>query len=142
MCSLRFENNLLTIEGVHFASISKKTPLSKLSFAFVSLALPLLTGTHMFDAQGTDIIVSAPILITHRYKCADIFHSVSTLLTVRQHFLWCANIFHSARTFLIVRRFFLVHRHFPQCTNFFNSAQPFSLQRQLFLQCTHLLIIC
>ncbi len=42
MCSLRFENNLLTIEGVRFASISKKTPLSKLSFALVSLALPLL----------------------------------------------------------------------------------------------------
>jgi hypothetical protein len=42
MCSLRFENNLLTIESVRFASISKKTPLSKLSFAFVSLALPLL----------------------------------------------------------------------------------------------------
>jgi hypothetical protein len=42
MCSLRFENNLLTIEDVRFASISKKTPLSKLSFAFVSLALPLL----------------------------------------------------------------------------------------------------
>jgi hypothetical protein len=43
MCSLRFENNLLTIEGVRFASISKKTPISKLSFAFVSLALPLLS---------------------------------------------------------------------------------------------------
>jgi hypothetical protein len=42
MCSLRFENNLLTFEGVRFASMSKKTPLSKLSFAFVSLALPLL----------------------------------------------------------------------------------------------------
>ncbi len=42
MCLLCFENNLLTIEGVRFASISKKTPLSKLSFAFVSLALPLL----------------------------------------------------------------------------------------------------
>jgi hypothetical protein len=42
MCSLRFENNLLTIEGVRFALISKKTSLSKLSLAFVSLALPLL----------------------------------------------------------------------------------------------------
>jgi hypothetical protein len=42
MCSLRFENNLLTIEGVRFASLAKKTPLSKLTFAFVSLALPLL----------------------------------------------------------------------------------------------------
>ncbi len=42
MCSLLFENNLLSSEGVRFASISKKTPLSKLSFAFVSLALPLL----------------------------------------------------------------------------------------------------
>jgi hypothetical protein len=42
MCSLCFENNFLTIEGVRFASISKKTPLSKLSGAFVSLALPLL----------------------------------------------------------------------------------------------------
>jgi hypothetical protein len=45
MCSLCFENNLLTIEGVRFASISKKTPLLKLSFAFVSLALPLLYCT-------------------------------------------------------------------------------------------------
>jgi hypothetical protein len=42
MCSLRLENNLLTIAGVRFVSISKKTPLSKPSFAFVSLALPLL----------------------------------------------------------------------------------------------------
>ncbi len=42
MCSLRFENNLPSSEGVRFASISKKTLLSKLSFAFVSLALPLL----------------------------------------------------------------------------------------------------
>ncbi len=42
MSSLRFENNLLTVEAVRFASISKKTPLSKLSFAFVLLALPLL----------------------------------------------------------------------------------------------------
>jgi hypothetical protein len=42
MCSLRFENNLLSSEGVRFASISKKTLISKLSFAFVSLALPLL----------------------------------------------------------------------------------------------------
>ena len=42
-----FRNNLLTIEGVRFASISKKTPLSKLSFAFVSLALPLLL--HIFE---------------------------------------------------------------------------------------------
>ncbi len=33
---------MLSSEGVRFASISKKTPLSKLSFAFVSLALPLL----------------------------------------------------------------------------------------------------
>jgi hypothetical protein len=58
MYSLRFENNLLTIEGVRFASISKKTLLSKLSFAFVLLALPLLIGplsstsvTHMFTAR-------------------------------------------------------------------------------------------
>ncbi len=45
MCSLRFENSLLTFEGVRFASISKKTPLSKLSFALVLLALPLLHMT-------------------------------------------------------------------------------------------------
>jgi hypothetical protein len=45
MCSLCFENNLPTIEGVRFALISKKTPLSKLSFAFVSLALPFLHTT-------------------------------------------------------------------------------------------------
>ncbi len=51
MCSLRFENNLLTIEGVRFASISKKTPLSKLSFAFVSLALPLLVVHYASDIQ-------------------------------------------------------------------------------------------
>jgi hypothetical protein len=45
MCSLRFENNFLSSEGVRFASISKKTLLSKISFAFVSLALPLLVPT-------------------------------------------------------------------------------------------------
>jgi hypothetical protein len=48
MYSLRFENNLLTIEGVRFASLAKKTPLSKLTFAFVSLALPLLLLTKGF----------------------------------------------------------------------------------------------
>jgi hypothetical protein len=48
MCSLRFENNFLTVEGVRFASIWKKTPLSKLSFAFVSLALPLLITSYIF----------------------------------------------------------------------------------------------
>jgi hypothetical protein len=42
MCSLCFKNNLLTIKAVRFALISKKTPLSKISFAFISLALPLL----------------------------------------------------------------------------------------------------
>jgi hypothetical protein len=55
MCSLRFENNLFTIEGVRFASISKKTPLSKLSFAFVSLSLPLL-GSFIF-ASKTSMLV-------------------------------------------------------------------------------------
>jgi hypothetical protein len=59
MCSLRFENNLLTIEGVRFASISKKTPLSKLSFAFVSLALPLLVETNGLNA---DMEISQPYL--------------------------------------------------------------------------------
>ncbi len=48
MCSLHLKNNFLTIEGVRFASISKKTPLSKLSFAFVSLALPLLIVMKFF----------------------------------------------------------------------------------------------
>jgi hypothetical protein len=52
MCSLRFENNLLTIEGVRFVSISKKTPLSKLSFAFVSPALPLLHILHVESRQS------------------------------------------------------------------------------------------
>jgi hypothetical protein len=49
-------HNLLTIEGVRFASISKKTPLSKLSFAFVSLALPLLnTNDLIVEASGNKI---------------------------------------------------------------------------------------
>jgi hypothetical protein len=39
---LRFKNNFLTIECVCFTSISKKTPLSKLSLAFGSISLPLL----------------------------------------------------------------------------------------------------
>ncbi len=55
MCSLRFENNLLSSEGVRFASLSKKTLLSKLSFAFVSLALPLLVSTS--DKFGVCTIV-------------------------------------------------------------------------------------
>ncbi len=56
MCSLRFENNILTFEGVRFASISKKTPLSKLSFAFVSLALPLLV-----DMSPSKVSLRLPI---------------------------------------------------------------------------------
>jgi hypothetical protein len=52
MCSLRLENNVLTIEGVRFASIWKKTPLSKLSFALVSLALLLLDLTTERVAPG------------------------------------------------------------------------------------------
>jgi hypothetical protein len=56
MCSLRFENNFLTIEhvrfrfenicltieGVRFASISKKTPLS-FRFASVAITNPIIT---------------------------------------------------------------------------------------------------
>ncbi len=53
MCSLHFENNLLSSEGVRFASISKKTPLSKRSFAFVSLALPLLRVTDHNSSLST-----------------------------------------------------------------------------------------
>ena len=59
MCSLRFENNLLSSEGVLFASILKKTLLSKLSFAFISLALPLLDGDihcyHYFNSDQPEI---------------------------------------------------------------------------------------
>jgi len=54
MYSLRFENNLHTIAGVRFASISKKTPLSKLSFAFVSLALPLLYRHLSVGNEGSE----------------------------------------------------------------------------------------
>ncbi len=58
MCSLRFENNLLSSEGVHFASIWKKTLLSKLSFAFVLLALPLLVpGPTYFSHNNTYVLV-------------------------------------------------------------------------------------
>jgi hypothetical protein len=42
MCLLRFKNNFLTIKYVRFASILKKTPLLKLTFAFVSIWFPLL----------------------------------------------------------------------------------------------------
>ncbi len=78
MCSLCFENNLLTIEGVRFAPISKKTPLSKLSFAFVSLALPLLveinpyTGVVLRNFLLSTSIVYCPSVVTMR-PC----HSVS-----------------------------------------------------------------
>jgi hypothetical protein len=56
MCSLCFENNLLSSEGVRFALISKKTLLTKLSFAFVSLALPLLDPTINLGQQRKIII--------------------------------------------------------------------------------------
>ncbi len=66
LCSLRCENNFLTIECVRFASISKKTPLSKLSFAFVSISLPLLgcnqirgsilSWSVIFSVYGADTI--------------------------------------------------------------------------------------
>jgi hypothetical protein len=71
MCSLRFENNLLSSEGVRFASISKKTLLSKLSFAFVSLALPLLVSTS--DKFGVCTIVGLNGTLAAKirtFKCA------------------------------------------------------------------------
>ncbi len=56
---------MLIIEGVPFASISKKTPLSKLSFAFVSLALPLLVHiTRVLSAGGTVRITEVIVLST------------------------------------------------------------------------------
>jgi hypothetical protein len=50
MCSLRFENNLLIIEGVRFASISKKTPLPKLSFAFVRFRFASVNCVNYFGS--------------------------------------------------------------------------------------------
>jgi hypothetical protein len=74
MCSLRFENNLLTIEGVRFASISKKTPLSKLSFAFVSLALPLLVGSALACCKAC----SGSILFSARQHIEVLFAEQSS----------------------------------------------------------------
>ncbi len=68
MCSLRFENNLLTIEGVRFASISKKTPLSKLSFALVSLALPLLGITSRKCHKTINVLYSS--IAIERRRCS------------------------------------------------------------------------
>ncbi len=62
MCSLRFENNLLTIKGVRFASISKETPLSKLSFAFVSLAA--ITNIKAFGAGIITQLPAIPIQVS------------------------------------------------------------------------------
>jgi hypothetical protein len=59
MCSLRFKNNLLSSEGVRFASISKKTLLSKLLFAFVSLALPSLDGGSLLLVLGHQQVLPA-----------------------------------------------------------------------------------
>ncbi len=40
MCSLRFENNLLTIEGVRFASIEENTIIEAfVRFRFASVAI-------------------------------------------------------------------------------------------------------
>jgi hypothetical protein len=40
MCWFSFESNLLTIEDVRFALISKKTPLLKLCFTSVAITTP------------------------------------------------------------------------------------------------------
>jgi hypothetical protein len=51
--SLHFENNLLTINGVRFSSISEKTLLLKLSFAFISISLPLLCSGYSLPMQAS-----------------------------------------------------------------------------------------
>ncbi len=66
MCSLRFENNLLTIKGVRFTSLSKKTPLSQLSFAFVSPALPLLLMTR--TTRRLKNIKVQPLIFVYSFK--------------------------------------------------------------------------
>ncbi len=53
MCLLCFKNNLLTIECVRFTSILKKSILSNLSIAFVSLSLPFLEGKLLY--RGGDL---------------------------------------------------------------------------------------
>jgi hypothetical protein len=82
MCSLRFENNLLSSEDVRFASISKKTLLSKLSFAFVSLALPLLAATDIFDMLLT--------VCRSTWEATDIFDMLRTVCRST----WERNIFY------------------------------------------------
>jgi hypothetical protein len=80
MCSLRCKNNLLTIEGVRFASILKKTPLSKLSFAFVSLAITSQVclpnaPTQWYFPSFLQILLTSGLF----YKC--IFFSIEPILT-------------------------------------------------------------
>ncbi len=88
MCSLRFENNLFSSEGVRFASISKKTLLSKLSFAFVSLALPLLVRKTEGNFDGIlcsvlspdENIISVKLFLEQIKKC--ISKPVATRITL------------------------------------------------------------
>ncbi len=54
MCLLRFKNNLLTIEEVRFASILKKTPISKLSYAFASVAITTPEIPETAEPEMTD----------------------------------------------------------------------------------------
>jgi hypothetical protein len=112
MCSLRFENNLLTIEGVRFASISKKTPLSKLSFAFVSLALPLLLGP-------------IPVPTYAKFESSRLFHAVPTYAMSETSGLFlCPSIpvYSRSYTVLLVPYSPLTgHKH--QCTVFLRKVR-------------------
>ncbi len=74
MCSLRFENNLLSSEDVRFASISKKTLLSKLSFAFVSLALPLLLVITWYTSNAEKVGGADLKGVEHLCRIVRIYH--------------------------------------------------------------------
>jgi hypothetical protein len=86
MCSLRFENIFLSNEGVRFASISKKTLLSKLSFAFVSLALPLLVTFNGYTGPTLDIPLFKYVSMFETYRLSiyslNRFTNVNLLLVV------------------------------------------------------------
>ncbi len=75
---------LLSIECVHFTVISKKTPLSKLLFAFVLISLPLLLRRRLDPRGGTRltrnlVMLCGSILKSTCYGiyCTKSFHTPS-----------------------------------------------------------------
>jgi hypothetical protein len=84
MCSLRFENYLLSIEDVRFASISKRTPLSKLWLAFVAITMLMYWCESYQDydsSESANVFSNFLLVMSNTGQIGNLFHLKTVSVT-------------------------------------------------------------